>query len=474
MTGFITAVGINNALGQVDDFTGYETQGGNRILRLFDALIHPGRLSWPTIMVGLATIALIVWLQRTRLGALGMVIAIFAGSAVAGIANTAGWEILQVSDVADVPRSLPGPRLPVISDIPYLIVPALSLAFVGLVQGAGVSAGYPPEDGSLPDRSQDFVGQGAGNVLAGVFQGVPVGGSMSASSIAVTAGARSRAALIYAAAVMAIVILLFSTVVERIAMPSLAGLLIVVGVATVRPTKIAAVARTGTVPMAVMGITMVLTMIIPLQFSVMVGMGLSVLLFVIRQAGRLVTVRLVFRDDGGIEEVQPPDVLPAGEVVVLQPYGPIFFASAATLVEQLPNVTPESQHSVVILRIRGADVAGATLIDTLQNYASSLRDVGSRLMIVTNNRRVIVQLREASVTEAIGAENFYEGTALVGEAVRRAYDDALSWIKGQRRGNGAGTSGSGSSEAPTSCRSSQATATPTRWCCGSEWSVRRS
>ncbi len=432
MTGFITAVGINIALGQVDDFTGYETAGANRILRLFDALLHPGSLSWPTIAVGMATIALIVWLQSTRLGALGMVVAIFAGSAIGALFNTVGWEVFQVRDVADVPRSLPTPRLPVLRDIPALIVPAFSLAFVGLVQGAGVSAGYPPKDGSLPDHSQDFVGQGAGNVLAGIFQGVPVGGSMSASSIAVTAGARSRAALLYAAVVMAVVILLFSTVVERIAMPALAGLLIVVGVATVKPAKIMAIVRTGTVPLTVMSITLVLTMIIPLQFSVLVGVGLSVLLFVIQQAGRLVTVRIVLHDDGRVEEVDPPDALPANEVVVLQPYGAIFFASAATLVEQLPDVTPESTNSVVVLRIRGADDAGATLIATLQTYASSLRRVGSKLIIVTNNSRLIAQLRRASVTQAIGAGNYYEGTALVGETVRQAYDDALAWVDDHR------------------------------------------
>jgi SulP family sulfate permease len=57
--------------------------------------------------------------------------------------------------------------LPDLASIPSLILPALSLAFVGLVQGAGVAAAV--RDGNPPDASQDFVGQGIGNLVAGVF-----------------------------------------------------------------------------------------------------------------------------------------------------------------------------------------------------------------------------------------------------------------------------------------------------------------
>ena len=55
-----------------------------------------------------------------------------------------------------------------------LVVPALSLAFIGLVQGAGISANFPNPDGSYPDASRDFVEQGAASVAARVFQGMPV------------------------------------------------------------------------------------------------------------------------------------------------------------------------------------------------------------------------------------------------------------------------------------------------------------
>ena len=199
MTGFITAVGINIVLGQLDDFTGYESSGSNRVVRAFDLLFNIFQVDVWTVIVGLVTAALIVGLQRTKLGALGLVVAVFAGSAVAGVMRVFDRDIQQVADIADVPRSLPFIAAPSLGDIGVLIVPAVSLAFVGLVQGAGVSAGFPNEDGAPQNESQDFVAQGAANVAAGLFRGMPVGGSMSASSLMATAGARTRAAAFFAA-----------------------------------------------------------------------------------------------------------------------------------------------------------------------------------------------------------------------------------------------------------------------------------
>ena len=431
MTGFITAVGINIVLGQLDDFTGYESSGSNRVVRAFDLLFNIFQVDVWTVIVGLVTAALIVGLQRTKLGALGLVVAVFAGSAVAGVMRVFDRDIQQVADIADVPRSLPFIAAPSLGDIGVLIVPAVSLAFVGLVQGAGVSAGFPNEDGAPQNESQDFVAQGAANVAAGLFRGMPVGGSMSASSLMATAGARTRAAAFFAAIVMAVVILLFAGVIELIAMPSLAALLIVVGVGTVRPAQIASVAKTGAVPATVMTVTLILTMIIPLQFAVLVGVGMSVLLFVIQQSTRLRTRQLVFHDDGRVEEVDPPVDVPAGEVVVLQPYGALFFATAATLIEQIPTVTPTSRRSVVILRVRGADDAGATLIDVLETYAQELRDVDSKLMLVTDNSRVIRQLRVTGATDVIGTHNLYRSGPFIGETVRRAHADGVAWIEQQ-------------------------------------------
>ena len=98
----------------------------------------------------------------------------------------------------------------------------------------------------------------------------------------------------------------------------------------------------------------------------------------------------------------------------------------------MPTVTPESNNSVVILRVRGADEAGATLLDVLATYAADLRSVDSKLMLVTDNERVIRQLRVTGATDVIGDRNVYRSSAFLGETTRNAHDDAQTWIEEHR------------------------------------------
>jgi len=303
---------------------------------------------------------------------------------------------------------------------------------VGLVQGASISANFPDEDGSFPDVSRDFVGQGVANVAAGVFQGMPVGGSLSASSLNKAAGARSRQALVFAGVVMAVVILAFAGVVGHIAMPALAGLLMLIGYRTIKPADLESVWKTGNLQKAVLLVTFVLTMIIPLQYSVLVGVGLSVILHMVRQSNQITVKRRQLDAEGHLVETDPPTELPANEVVVLQPYGSLFFAAAPVFESILPAPTSASRNSVVVLRLRGRSDLGTTFMDVLYRYAENLAAVGSKLVVVSTNERIEEQLNITGLTALIGAENVYRGDERVGAAVERAQADATAWVEAHR------------------------------------------
>ncbi len=425
MVGFINAVGVNIILGQLDDFTGSESQGGNRVLRAFDLLRNFGEVHGPTIIIGVATIVLIVVLERTKLGPLGMVVGIIVGSALVPIL---GWEVAQLRDIAEIPGSLPFPVMPIFGAMPALIVPALSLAFIGLVQGAGISANFPDENGNYPDASRDFIGQGAANVAAGVFQGMPVGGSMSASSLVKSAGARSRTALLIAAVVMAVVVVVFGGAVGYIAMPALAGLLMTVGYRTIKPADIKAVWKTGMMQATVMTVTFVLTMIIPLQNAVLVGVGISMILYIINQSNRVALKRWIPDGSGNLREVEPPETVGFDEIVVLQPYGSLFFAAAPAFEELLPDVVDTTENSVVILRLRGRTDLGSTFMDVLRRYAENLTEANSKLVIISGDERIHEQLAVTRVTGAVGTENIYTSDEWVGATLKRAHNDALDWV----------------------------------------------
>lgn len=430
MVGFINAVGVNIVLGQLGNFTGYDAEGSNRIVRAIDTLVSPGRLDAATVAVGLCTIALIVLLERSRLGSLGLVVAVVVTSA---LARSAGWDsVATLRDLGIVPDELPAPELPLLRLVPTLLLPAVALAFVGLVQGAGISANFTNPDGRYPDASKDFVGQGAANVASGVFRGMPVGGSVSASALNKQAGARSRWSLLFAAIVMAVVIVALGDAVSYVAMPALAGLLMLIGYRTVKPADLVSVWRTGVFQRFVLVVTFVLTMVIPLQYAVLAGVGLSMAMHAIRQSNQVSIRRRVRDSEGHVLEVDPPAEVPPDEIVVLQPYGSLFFAAAPVFEASLPGVGERTRNAVVILRLRGRSDLGSTFMDVLLRYARALADADSQLKVVSANERIIEQLEATGITAVIGADNVYPSDERVGATMERAVADAAEWVESRR------------------------------------------
>ncbi|KAM9865197.1 putative sulfate transporter [Leucobacter aridicollis] len=434
LVGFINAVAVSIVLGQLDTFTGYTSAGNNRVSRALDSVLHLFDFDWLTVLVGLATIALVLVCERTFLGALGMVVAVAIGSGIAALLGPG--RIALVSDVARIPNTLPTVALPDFSLTFELVVPALSLALVGLVQGAAISSSIPNPDGRYADPSADFRGQGLSNLATGLFQGMPVGGSMSATALVRSAGGRSAFANLVAAFVMAGVILLMGGLIGLIAMPALAGLLILVGIRTVKPRDIAMVLRTGPIQLTVLSVTFVLTLIIPLQYAVIVGVGLAVVLHVARQSNRVVVKRWEFGPHTQLPiESRPPRALAKSEVVVLVTYGSLFFASAPVFSAQLPETQGDCAGTVVILRLRGKDELGSTVLRVLEKYAVDLRNAGGMLLLAGVNQRVHQQLRDTKVLDQLRAERVFTETPQLGESLRRALRFASEWQITQRDGS---------------------------------------
>ncbi|MBK7821882.1 MAG: SulP family inorganic anion transporter [Tessaracoccus sp.] len=430
MVGFISGIGVNTVLGQLSNFTGYSAEGAHRLLRTFDLLTHFWQIHLPTLGVGVLTLVLIVVLQRTKLGALGLVVAIVVGSGVAVALARLGYPIAVVGDVASVGGGLPAPVLPDFRLLRELLIPAAAIAFVAMVQGAGIATAFPDPSGRPARPSRDFIGQGIGAVISGLFRGMPSSGSMSATALNVQAGARTRLSLFIAGVVMAIVVLLLGPLVGHVAFAALSALLIVVGVGTIRPAQMLLAIRSGVRQRVVLLTTFVLTVLIPVQYAVIIGAVLGILLFVIHQANQL-TVRQLIIGTPHLRELDPPEQVPPDDVLILQPHGNLFFASATAFATQLPAVTADSRNAVVLLRLRDVDDLGVSVAQIVVDYALELRGVGSRL-IVNGGAKLQERLRRTGFLEQLGEENYYRSNEWRGSVLAEASEDARAWVEAHR------------------------------------------
>jgi SulP family sulfate permease len=306
-----------------------------------------------------------------------------------------------------------------------MLLPALSLTFVALVQGAAISQSVPNPDGRYPDISGDFRGQGIANIVSGIFRGMPVGGSMSGTAVLTAAGAQSRLANLTAGAVMAISVLLFSGLVGYIATPSLAALLVLIGIRMFKPEQLLMVWRTGRTQAAVMLVTFILTIMIPLQYAVVTGVALSVVLFIAQQSNTINVMRWRLTAGSVLpKEEEPPTVLPPSEIVILVVYGSLFFASAPVFEAQLPKVDAQSAGSVVVLRLRGKQDLGSTFVQALIRYKEQLEAVAGHLVLAGVGERVLAQLTATGALDTIGSDNVFAATSDVGESLTQALERA--------------------------------------------------
>jgi len=436
MVGFMNGVALLIVLGQLGDFSGYASHFSNKVARTVDLLFNLPSVDLPTIVVGISTVILILVLEKTRLRQLGMVLALIIASILPILFK---WgSVTRVSGIAQISGGLPLPVLPDFSATLGLLAPALSLAIIGLIQGAGVGQAYVNPDGRFPNPSRDFIGQGAANVAVGFFRGMPVGGSVSATSLVVSGGARTRLANIFAGVVIALITLAFAGAVGNLAMPALAGLLIVIGFRTFKPAKVIAVWRTGLIQRVVMLITFALVLVVPLQYAVLSGVALSIVLYVTRQSNRVVIKEWKLKEGVLPLEQEPPTNVAPATVTVLIPYGSLFYAAAPVFEEKLPTVDAATRDAVVILSLRGHSELGSTFMGVLERYAADLAGHDSRLILAEVEEDVREQLARAGIVDSISRKRIFLRTDRVGESLYEAEAVAEEWVAARSGDAGVG------------------------------------
>ena len=436
MTGFLNGVAVLIILGQLADLTGYQSSFSNPVRRALDLLLRINQVDLWVSAIGAITLGLIVLMLWVKsLQRFAFIIAIAAATILLAVLTipslttaSAFAMVPTVGDIGSIPRALPHLVLPDLSLVTSLLLPAFSVAIIGLVQGAGVSQGTPNPDGHYPDVSRDFLGQGVANVATGLVSGIPAGGSVSGTALIQSAGARSRWANIFVGLFVAAIVLLVAPLVELVPMPALAALLIVAGYQGLRVPEAVVAWKTGRISRTIMLVTFIATLVVPLQFAVLFGVALSIVLHVFRQSNKIVVTQWVLQPQGFPLEQPAPRRLPSNQLTLLHVYGSLFFAAAKSMEEMLPQVDGAT-HAVLAINLRGKSEIGSTFVTVLHRYSDALRAHGSKLMLVGVDPIVRDQLAKTGVLQVLGEENVFVATPQLGAALNQAVAAANAWLQ---------------------------------------------
>jgi SulP family sulfate permease len=426
MRGFLSGIAISIILGQIPDFTGnYDSQYSNKAVRAIDILAHPSHWNWWIIGTSILSIILILAIKKSKFKIFSMFIALVVISLAAHILNIESLRL--VGEESPIPENLPAFAFPEIIKNPDFILSAIAIALIGFIQGAGVSQIRPNPNGKYPNESGDLRGQGFSNIFIGLFSGIPVGGSVSASSLFHEAGAKSRWSFFLSGILIAVLVFFFSILIEKIPLAVFAAMLIVTGYEALNKDEILTIWNTSVKSRGVMLFSFISTIALPVQMAVLLSVVFTFFLHVVRESNRIKLVSIE-PDKLWYRQIPLPKILESNKVIGILPYGSLFFAGAYVMERILPS-PKDAKRSVIIFILRGKEEIGSTFINVIKKYHETLKKRESKLILLGASDNVYEQLERTGLINQLGKENVHKANEYVGKTFRKVWDEEMEWVR---------------------------------------------
>ena len=227
VTGFLAGAAIDVVIGELPKLTGTSADGVNAWQEFASWVRGLGDLSPATLLVGLVALAVILGLRFTLPRVPGALVLV-VGGLLASVLFDLGAR--GVALVGPVPRGLPLPQVPslelVSQNLPAIVIASFALLLIGFSQTAGDAQAFATKHRYRVDLDQESVAQGMANLGAGVFQGMPVSTSLSASSLNESAGARTPVASLATGGIVLATLILLAPLFSELPKAVLAAIII--------------------------------------------------------------------------------------------------------------------------------------------------------------------------------------------------------------------------------------------------------
>jgi sulfate permease, SulP family len=357
-----------------------------------------------TVLIGAATIAIIVFWPRVTRKVPGSLIAIFVTTALMQLLHLPVGTI--GSTFGNIPSSLPTPAIPHLdlAIIKNLIRPAFTIALLGGIESllsAVVSDGMI---GGNHRSNMELVAQGTANILSSIFGGIPATGAIARTATNVKNGGRTPIAGITHAITLFLLLLFFGKWAALIPMATLAGILVVVAYNMSEWRHFVSIAKGPRGDMAVLLTTFLLTVLVDLTVALEIGMVLAAFLFM-RNMIKLSDVSIVTGDtdnDDDKESLQHFDI--PGNVEIFEITGPLFFGAAYKFKDAMRVI--ERPPAILIIRMRKVPIIDATGINTIKEVYKESRQKDTKLILSeVHSVQIMRELKKARLLFSIGKAN---------------------------------------------------------------------
>ena len=347
-----------------------------------------------TILLSVATIAIIVGVRRWRPRWPGM---LFAVAGAAAVTAGAHLDVATIgSQFGGIPGGLPVPALPDVGwdELRAVFPSAVSFALLGAIESLLSAVVADGMTGRRHRSNCELVAQGAANVASSLFGGICVTGAIARTATNVRAGAHGPVAGMLHAVFLLAFVLLAAPLASFIPLAALAGVLAVVAWNMVERSAVTTLLRSWRGDAAVFAVTFVLTIFVGLTEAIVVGFALGAILFIHRLAHTTeIAAHLPFAEESDRADTPRGQRSPYDEslasddnVVVFRITGAFFFGAAAAAGPVLDRMS--RRHRALIVDFSAVPFLDATAANALEGFVRKVDKRRVRVVLTGTNHEV--------------------------------------------------------------------------------------
>ncbi|MGB8514224.1 MAG: SulP family inorganic anion transporter, partial [Pseudolabrys sp.] len=409
MRGFIEGLVYVTIIGQVPHLLGIGGASGNFFTKLWHILQHLPDVSLAPALTGiLCLIAMLLF--RYLAPGIPAALIVLAGATI--LISLLGGEATGVRVAGHIPSGLPHVTLPNLdATIWYELAPgALAIVLVGYAEALGAAKAAAIQSGDDINPNQELVAHGPANILSGLFGGFLVVGSLSKTSVAMAAGARSQVANLVAAMFCLFTLIWLTPMFRNMPQPALAAIVIAAMLHLTKPKYLQDLFARSYLSFANALIVIGAELTLGVLHGIALGVVLALLNLIYRTSHPHGAILGQLPETEAYRNVQRhPEVITFPGLLIWRIGGDLFFASIGHVRETLQaslDARPEVKR--VLLDFGPVNFIDVTASDELLSLIKELKNQGITVAFARVRDVVRDDMRLARREATVGPSNFYE------------------------------------------------------------------
>ena len=410
MRGFIEGLVCVTIIGQVPHLLGIEGAAGNFFAKLWFVLQHLPDASLAPVLTGsLSLLAMLLLRHLAPAVPAALVVAVVA-TILVGLFE---GEAAGVRVVGNLPSGLPHLVLPNLDPavLQELVPGALAIVLVGYAEALGGAKAAAMQGGGDIDPNQELIAHGPANILSGLFGGFLVVGSLSKTSVAMAAGARTQLANLVAAIFCFLTLVLLTPLFRGMPHPALAAIVIAAMLHLSNLGYLRDLLTRDRSEFAIAAIVIAGELTLGVLHGIALGVVLSLLMLIYRTSHPQGAVLGQLPGEEAYRDVRlHPEARTFSGLLIWRPGGDLFFASIGRLDEELKAAltasNPPAQN--VLLDAESVNFIDISACDALLNSIKQLKSQGITFAFARVRDEVREQMRFGGIEAVVGSANFHE------------------------------------------------------------------